>query len=355
MKKLLAAVFLAAIIGFLAAQYSGNSSPSPKKSSVIVSPTPTQAPGKKSLSIFVPYWTLGSRPDPLLDNYDYLIYFGVPADKNGLETSDPGYTSIAKFNKLTEGRRKFLAITMINSTANSDILNDQKSQQKIISESIALAKNDDFNGIVFDLELSSIDFAPTTKKVTDFYTSFAKASHEESLPFYVTLYGDTYYRVRAYDVKAIAQAADQVLVMAYDFHKAHGNPGPNFPLTGKEVYGYDFESMIADFESDVPVDKLTIIFGMFGYDWPVDSSKESTDMGTSRSTLEIENTFIKFCKFSNCKVTRHTNSQEQEVDYTDNGVDHVIWFEDAESMKAKQKFLQQKGIYAFSLWAYSYF
>ena len=49
--------------------------------------------------------------------------------------------------------------------------------------------------------------------------------------------------------------------------KATVNRDPNFPFQDKNKWGYDFQQMISDFSADIPSEKLTIIFGMYGYDW----------------------------------------------------------------------------------------
>lgn len=358
MKKTLLILIGAGFIGYLASVFfsGGASNVTQNNSTEQLQQSADTQPSIKSSSIFVPYWSLKGATASDLNSYNYVIYFGVAADQQGLEKSDPGYTDLAAFNALHLGTKKYLAIRMIDTDINAAVIKDPQSQQKIIQQSIDTARQYGFDGIVFDFETSSIAFDPVTKRVTQFYTAFAKQVHSAKLPFYVTLYGDTYYRVRPYDVKTIASLSDQILVMSYDFHKAHGNPGPNFPLHGKEVYGYDFATMIDDFLHDAPKDKLTFVFGMFGYDWPVDRDGNSTDMGTGTSTLEIENTLVNTCKYSDCKITRHYDSKEQEITYNDeSGQKHVVWFEDTVSRQDKENYLKSRGLNATSLWAYSYF
>ena len=172
----------------------------------------------------------------------------------------------------------------------------------------------------------------------------------------MTLYGDTFYRLRPFDVKSIANNVDEIMIMAYDFHKARGNPGPNFPLNGKEEYAYDMTQMVDDFQKYVPSKKLTIIFGLYGYDWAVDNQENAQGTGKPITDHELTQKFLSSCQFKNCSVDRDSTSGELEIHYTDNsGVKHIIWAEDMESVGTKKTYLKQRGISSFSFWAYSYF
>jgi len=61
------------------------------------------------------------------------------------------------------------------------------------------------------------------------------------------------------------------MIMAYDFHKARSTPGPNFPLVVKTFMGMIWIRWQNDFLQAVPNQKLGVIFGLFGYDWPIDT------------------------------------------------------------------------------------
>lgn len=355
MIRLLFILVIAGIIGYIATSQidipTDNNSVSEgisadKKNNVVSANTDS--------SIFVPYWTIPE--DTLGDEYTYYNYFGVAVTEDGLDISDPGYNSIADFLEVVGAKKKFLTIRMVDSSVNSAILKNRVAQQKIIEESLEVANKYNFDGVVLDLEMSSISFDAVTKRVSDFYKEFYTQTKKDQILFYTTIYGDTYYRVRPYDLKHIAQYSDQILIMAYDFHKSRGNPGPNFPLNGKATYGYDFTTMIQDFLKDVPPEKITIIFGMFGYDWKVDKDNKAVGNGIAKSLNEINATIVNTCSYARCTVSRHDISQETQATYIDpEGKKHIVWFEDEESVQAKKEYVSQLGIQSYSFWAFSYF
>ncbi|HRN96487.1 MAG TPA: glycosyl hydrolase family 18 protein [Candidatus Levybacteria bacterium] len=306
-------------------------------------------------SVFVTYWTLNSESS--LEGYNSAYYFGVEANEQGINKDEIGFSRINAFLEKTKHiPNRFLVVRMVDKEVNSEVLKDVQAQKRIADESVAIANEYGFDGIVLDFEISSISFGAVTDRVTAFYTTASKVTKNNNLQFYVTLYGDTYYRVRAYDVKKIGDLADRVLIMSYDFHKSRGNPGPNFPMSGKEEYGYDFQKMISDFSNDVDIEKLEIIFGMFGYDWEVDDEGKATEYGDALSTQEITLSYIDDCSQARCEWKRDLQSQEVVILYeTTDGTKHTVWMEDRESAKRKKEYIQNKGISKVSYWAYSYF
>jgi len=315
-----------------------------------------RVPQKEYQYLFVPYWSLTGKKIPS-DSYDELIYFGIAPDEKGLNTSEIGYKNIDKFlSALAAREKRFLTIRMIDPKVDPLVLEDKALQTNIIDQSIVTAKKFGFDGIVLDFELSALSFSSVVKNISDFYIVFAKSVKEKNLQFYITLYGDTFYRARPYDVKVIGEYADKVLILAYDFHKARENPGPNFPLHGKDVYGYDFPSMINDFTKALPKQKLVVVFGMFGYDWKIDSQQRGITTASPFSFYAMKEKFVTHCIFTDCVVKRDDLSSETSVRYTDSDSQkHIVWFEDMESVAKKKQFLQEKGMYEVSFWAYSYF
>ncbi len=320
---------------------------------------PSVTPIKKKLNaeklLFVPYWSFDNEKIGS-SGFDKLIYFGISVDKNGINKNDIGYLKVGEFSKLADEKKRFLTLRMLDSDINFSVLKNKSLQQKVINESLDIARNNSFNGIVLDFEISALPFDSVVKQVDDFVGLFNKGAKNKNLKFYVLLYGDTFYRVRPYDVENIAKNSDGILLMAYDFHKARGDPGPNFPLDGKEKYGYDFKTMVNDFEKVVSIDKLSVIFGLFGYNWPIDEKMKSKGNADILSLNDIKKQFLNNCIYKNCVVRRDKESSENNITYMDEeNILHTVWFEDNLSISEKQKYLLEKGIRSIGFWAYSYF
>jgi hypothetical protein len=308
-------------------------------------------------SIFVPYWTLGQERLSV-NEFDTIIYFGIIPGDGGIDTKDPGYRMLDAFVRKTDiSKRNLLVVRMLDTKQNFAILKDRQQQAELIRRSIDTANAYNFDGIVLDLEVKALPLDALLGQINSFIQTFSKNAKSHNLFFSLALYGDTFYRLRPFDVKTLINYVDEIMVMAYDFHKAGGSdPGPNFPLRGKEVFGYDLQALSDDFLALVPAEKLNIILGMYGYDWKVNSSKKSIAEGVARSYNNLKQYFLDICQYLRCAWRRDALSSEIIIEYTDTeGIEHIIWSDDPESIKRKKAYLRLRGIGAFSYWAYSYY
>lgn len=320
-------------------------------------PTPTIIKKvKTSSSIFIPYWDLPKAPTDIF-SYDGVIYFGLTVDRSGINTYDQGYQNLSQFNAVTEGRsHRFITVRMTDSDQSVAVLGDEKWQRSIIEDAITIAHKNGMSGIVLDLELSGLFDSNTTAQINSFVQYFYTQTKTNNIGLYMTIYGDTFYRKRPFNIAQLNSYVDGFYVMAYDLHKPLGEPGPNFPLTGKEKFGYDMETMISDYLQYVPAEKLNIVFGMYGYDWIVDENKKPIKAAKSVDLKTIQSTLVDNCPWKNCTNIEDKRAKEWEVDYIDQYLNyHIVWYENEASVQAKKEFLKTQGIGETTYWVYGYF
>ncbi len=256
--------------------------------SIITSTTPTRLPPQtiptttvkkeypknNNYFVFVPYWSSISNNSPFFPDINNapphvgqgIIYFGITANENGINMREQGFKNLGLFvqKTITSKFKKILTLRLINDTVTEKVLQNVNLQKNIIGDTIAIAKKNGFDEILLDLEVHDLPTEKIIHDISNFIQKNSAQAHVNNLRFSVSLYGDVFYRKRPYDVSSISKVTDMMYLMAYDFHKSHGEPGPNFPLSGKEVYGYDLKSMVNDFLHLVPSEKLTVVFGMYG-------------------------------------------------------------------------------------------
>lgn len=327
----------------------------PQVAQPAVTKIPSLALSTRTKSIFVPYWSVTGETIET-EVYDSVIYFGVAASTDGINVKDQGFSRLESFAKNASSTTTFLTLRMIDRETTLAILKDKNAQAAVINQTIALAKEHRFTGIVLDLELSALPFDSLVKQVTTFTTDFSEEVKQSDLQFVMTVYGDTFYRIRPFDIKALAKTVPTFYVMAYDFHKSGGNPGPNFPLTGRKTYGYDFETMLTQFLVHIPPERLNIIYGMFGYDWVVDEKGNAQSQGEAKSLLVIKNSIVGKCEVLRCQMHRDSSSAEMTISYTaSDGKKHIVWYEDEISVGKKEELARRFGVGTSSFWAYSFF
>ena len=364
MKKFLFLLLLLAVFSFLGFRTVRQSVKDDLAQSVSL-PSSTPTPKEKEIkgvkesevarSIFVPYW--GLNGEKIEDKFDSYLYFGISAAEVGVNKKEAGFANIEKFiDSVPKNSEKKLVLRLLDSDITFPILKDTAKQKVLIRDAISTAKLNGFSGVVLDLEMTAVPFDSLIKQVNEFTKLFYTEAKEQDIDFAVMFYGDTFYRLRPFDIQGLSKNADNFMIMSYDFSKSRGNPGPNFPLNGKEIYGYDMTRMSEDFLRYLPLEKTSVVFGLFGYDWEVDDKGKAVNQGEPLTYKQIKTKFLDNCKFTDCTVRRKNDSTETEIRYKDeDNKNHIVWFEDMESVEKKEKYLRGKGINNFSFWAYSYF
>ncbi|KXK08450.1 MAG: putative sporulation-specific glycosylase YdhD [Microgenomates bacterium OLB22] len=170
----------------------------------------------------------------------------------------------------------------------------------------------------------------------------------------MTIYGDVLYRGRPYDLAKLDDKVDRWYVMAYDFHKAGGLPGPTFPLKQGDLYPYSLETLVEEWP--VPMRKTHIVIGMFGYTWRVDELGRPLKVASAVTARQGMNKRSRCQGSSTCSIKRDSTSSEllirekAEADYWDE-----TWVSDSDSAIEKISFLRSRGISGISFWALGYF
>ncbi len=116
-----------------------------------------------------------------------------------------------------------------------------------------------------------------------------------------------------YDYGELARYADQIVLMAVDFHWSTGDPGPIVTLS-------DLRTVLSDVQTyDIPTSRLAVESPVYGYDWTVDRAGHrlaSVPAATVTATDLAARTWAK------------TGSKDGETsyEYTADGQAHVVWF-----------------------------
>ena len=368
MKKISIILFGAVLLGFIWLMYLVQfSSRSTKniQTKTIPSVLPHVQSFQMQKSIFVPYWnsTITSEDE----SYIHYYYFGIRPTREGKIDTDAGLNSISLVTTIPSKKKK-LVLRMLDSTITEVILKDKTVQKTLVSAVRNILTENTFSGLVLDLEVPFTLQADKEKQITEFVQQMCTGIKANYKSCSMLVYGDFSYRKRPYDLKKLSQYTDKILLMAYDFHKAGGEPGPNFPFdSGSTIspslraspsninYGYDFKQMISDAVALVPKEKIEVVFGMYGYDWTL--NEQGTPLkGANALSLNGIRALISNDKLQITNQSQITSSKEKNIEYLDkDGRKHVIWYEDEESAQIKTNYLQGQGISQVSYWAYGYY
>lgn len=225
-------------------------------------------------------------------------------------------------------------------------LSSESTQHAFISNLLTLLKDNNFTGV-------DIDFEALGSSNRDLFTSFIRnlsaALKPEGKEVHVTVEARIANNVPM-DWRALGQIADEVRIMAYDYHSRQtGEPGPIAPLGWvKEVVDYAV--------TVIPIHKVVIGLGNYGYDWTAPTAPETSWNGLGLSQERA----ISLAQQYNTPVVRMTGLDSRGYDignipsftYLDESqTQHSVWFEDADSLNQKLDLLDQYSIGGVIFWS----
>ncbi len=213
------------------------------------------------------------------------------------------------------------------------ILRNTARRRAHIAQLVRLVDRPEYAGLDVDYE----NVAPRDRALfTRFVTDLSAALHARGKILSVTVMPKTRDNVRtgpsaAMDYAAIGRVADQVRVMAYDYHWRCGKQGPIGPLPW-------VRSVVAYSASRIDPSKVVLGVPFYAYRWPArgcGSARTWRQVVRERQNRRAVNRFSKVWGTAMLRVGRYTT-----------------WYEDARSIRAKAAIARQyklAGVYAWRL------
>jgi spore germination protein len=307
-------------------------------------------PAPRVVVASLPYWSIGrgtaavlaNRPD--VDEASPWMY-GLSGDGQIMLDSGIGKTALTRSLSQLRARGLPLVPTLANIDAQGNwtyppvarILHDPVLMARHVAAIVALVNSRHYAGIDIDYEELQ---AGDRQDFTAFVTRLAGALHAAGKVLSVALFAkatDAGYAPRnvAQDYAAIGRAADQVRLMGYDYHWSTSPPGPIAPISW-------LSSVLAYAKAQIPAAKIILGVPEYGYDW-------SRGHGTGITWLQA----LQRSQQSGVQLRYSTASQAPWFSYTDPaGHRHTVWFEDAQSSRAKFRLAQAAGIGGVYIWMY---
>jgi spore germination protein len=258
----------------------------------------------------------------------------IPDDKNLLDAAQSGGVQpILHLSTLTE------AGTFSNDLARV-VLNDQTTQEKLLSELLLVMEQKGYQGLDVDFEYVSGDDAAAYARWID---RLRQALSPLGLPVSVALAPKTSadqpgLLYEGHNYRLLGQAADYVLLMTYEWGYTYGPPMAVAPIQNvRRVVEYALR--------EIPAEKIFLGIPNYGYDWTLPFQKGS-------KATSISNLYAVTLAWQNGAAIRYDEAaQSPWFRYVDaQGREHEVWFEDARSIAAKLSLAQEKGLYGVSVW-----
>ena len=140
------------------------------------------------------------------------------------------------------------------------------------------------------------------------------------------------------DYRALGEIADHVLLMTYEWGYTYGPPMAVAPINQvRRVVEYAV--------TQIAPEKIDLGIPNYGYDWPLPYERGVTKAATINNVQAV-----RIAIAQGAEIFFDPLAESPYFNYTENGVDHEVWFEDVRSLLAKFDLLREYGLRGCGYW-----
>ena len=221
------------------------------------------------------------------------------------------------------------------------VLNNTEVQNRLIENLVTTLQAKGYRGLDVDFEFV---FPQDAGAYANFIRRLAQTLNPLGLPVIVALAPKTSSQQRGllyegHDYAALGAAANEVLLMTYEWGYTYGPPMAVAPLPNvRAVVEYAL--------TQIPAEKIWLGVPNYGYDWPLPFVQSET-----RATSISNRYAVQLALRYNAEIQYDERAQSPWFRYRDeSGVEHEVWFEDARSIRAKLALIPEYGLRGAGYW-----
>lgn len=322
----------------------------------IIKPFPYKPKIKPVVEImgYLPYWNFGKAKL----RFEYLTiisYFGMSLNSNGEITKKYHWQS-ENMTKLIEeahkeGIKLIVTITLFDNSAIHTLLSSDEKRKEAINNIVKAVSEGGGDGVNIDFE-----FVPSEDKNN--FVIFIKELKEKMnatiLDSHVSIATPSVDWKGAYDYDELAKSSDGLMIMAYAYHYAGGEPGPISPLISEGKWkGYDVTWTVNDYlEYGGVENKKKFLLGLpfYGYDWPtLDEKVPGKSLGKAKYIpfykAEIDGPIYGWIWDDDSQTPYYVYKTTQW---------HQVFCDDGKSLGLKMDLVSSKDLGGIGIWALGY-
>jgi spore germination protein YaaH len=251
------------------------------------------------------------------------------------------------------GARCVLTVNLFNSSGGSEIatfLGNASAVSAATQAIVAAVAQNGGDGVDLDFE-----FVPGAYKsaFVSFVSGLASAMHA-AVPGSEVSVAMPSVSYPGYDIAALGQAADTLMIMAYDYHWSTSDPGPVAPLADSAMWGAQSQtSTVALFTGKVDPARLLLGMPLYGYDYHATSASIPTTHVAGTSATAV--TYAKAETIAPMYGAKwDAASSTPYYQYTDATGARQCFYEDAKSLGMKIDLAVASRLGGIGLWELSY-
>ncbi len=339
----------------------------------LFNPAADGAHAKRVVLGFLPYWSITKFT--LQPELTQLAYFSLGISEDGsVQTKDAsgnteqGYLKmgsdqvLGSFNQeKQQGGQNILTFTQFDNTEIVNFLASPTAHQKFMSSVDAALDAYPLDGINIDIEYTGDVTDQLRHNLVNLMTELRQHLNQRKVhpQISIDMYVNAPSKNDIWDVPAIQQQVDYVVVMAYDFHyTASSTAGPVAPLFGgKKLWDSDITQNLKDFLAEVPNQKILLGIPFYGYEWQTTSTDSQAttfpDTGATATLLRVQNLLNQKDQLG---IHEYWNEDALSpyLSFQKNGQTHIIYYEDSRSISYKLDLVNQLNLGGIAIWSLGY-
>lgn len=325
---------------------------------------------------FLPYWNLDEVEFSTIDNLTHLAIFGLNFQADGrIQTREEDYQEpgwrhlngdqVAELIEYANQKqiKPILTLTSFDNQTITEITTSAEARNTLVDQVSQFVRQHNYAGVNLDFEY--VGSAPDP--VRQGYTQIAQdlktklSQTDPNFHLSVSVYADSARNTRLWDLADLSQVVDNVVIMAYDFHRPNSETtGPVAPIFGAgNRYPDDILTLLEyHFQLYSPTQVLLGI-PLYGYEWP-SQTNQAYSQTSARGYL------------ASYQRVRELVEREQLVTYWDRDAlspyliyqpeletdsdpqYHQIYYEDSRSIAYKLALARQAKLGGVAFWALGY-
>lgn len=229
---------------------------------------------------------------------------------------------------------------MFNNALITALVQSSEAKNNLLEQLLAVMELKGYRGLDIDFEYIR---AEDRDAFTLFVQDAAAAMHTKGYQVSVALAPKTSadqpgLLYEGKDYRALGEAADQVLLMTYEWGYKFG---PNMAVAPLNMVRRVVEYAV----TEIPPEKICLGIPNYGYDWPLPFEQGITAATTIGSVEAVQ-----------IAITHGVPIQFDEIAmspffrYLEDGIEHEVWFEDVRSLQAKFALIEEFGLLGAGYW-----
>lgn len=221
-----------------------------------------------------------------------------------------------------------------------EMLQNEESRERLMEELLVEMQRSGFSGVDVDFEYI---LAEDRDLFTNFVAELRNRMNAQGYRVSVALAPKTSadqpgLLYEGKDYRGLGEAADEVLLMTYEWGYKYGPPMAVAPLNKvRQVVEYAL--------TEIPAEKILLGVPNYGYDWMLPFMRGESQAVTIGHVEAVQIAII-----NGAAIGYDETAQSPYFYYERDDVTHEVWFEDVRSLERKYDLIREYGLRGMGVW-----